>query len=182
MRRPKSRTRIYEGRKVSLRVDSYELGEAEHQVEVVEHRGAAVVLPITGDSKIVMVRQYRYPVGQYLLELPAGTLERGEDPETCARRELEEETGLRPRELRLLGSFYASPGYSTELLHAYLATGLVEGRPRREAYEDIGVVEVPESCVHGLIAGGYIRDAKTLAALALYYLGGKRNYRPGGIF
>lgn len=168
-RRLVSSRRVFEGRKVSLRVDTYEGPYGRYDVEVVEFRGAVVVLPLIGD-RVVLVKQYRYPVSGYLLELPAGTLEPGESPEECAARELEEETGYRPGRLAKLGEFYASPGYSTELLHAFLAKDLEKGEPRREAYEEIEVVEVPLAQLLDMAARGEVRDSKTLATLALYLL------------
>ena len=110
--------------------------------EVVEHRGAVLLIALDDYDNVFMVRQYRHPVGRVLLELPAGTIDEGEQPEVCAVRELREETGFRPRSLESLGGFFLSPGYSNEYIHLFLATGVEEaplehgrrGRPARPAH------------------------------------------------
>ena len=124
---------VYQGRILDLEVDRVQLpsgGEALR--EVIRHKGAVVVLPLHEDRSIELVRQYRYPMGEVLLELPAGKLDPGEDPVECAGRELAEETGWRPVEIHELGSFFTTPGFSDEVLHAFIATPLeadAGGRP-----------------------------------------------------
>ena len=156
------------GRWLGLRVDMlrYPSGyETTH--DVVEHHGGVTVLPIDADGAVLFVSQYRHAIGRDLLELPAGTLHEGEEPEACAQRELQEETGYRAGSIELLGGFYSAPGYSTEHVSAYLGTDLTESR--LEGDEDaIDVVRVPfEDALH-MVARGEIEDAKTLAALLLY--------------
>ena len=165
---------IYAGRIVRLEVDRVRLPTGvESAREVVRHRGAAVILPILDDGRIILVRQYRYPVGEALLELPAGTLEPREDPVECAARELAEETGFDAGSLTVLGGFYAAPGYTDERLTAVLATGLepvsgVEADPD----EIIEIELLDRADVLRRIETGEIRDSKTLAAVLLAQLHG----------
>jgi len=165
---------IYKGRKISLRLDSYKINGKHYTAEIVEHRGAIVILPIDNDE-VIFIRQYRYPLKDYILELPAGTLEPGEEPEKTAQRELIEETGYKSHKLELLGSFYASPGYTTEILYAFLATNLEKTTPKPEEYEEIKILRVNLDEVPLIIARNEIRDAKTLATFMLYYAKIARN-------
>src|SRR2546421_610982 len=118
---------IYNGRIVHLYVDTVELPNGKRaQREIVRHTGAVAIVPIDSDGNVVMVRQYRHAAGRVLLEIPAGTLNPGEDPDLCAGRELQEETGYKPGKLRRIGGIHLAPGYSTEFIHLYVATQLVE--------------------------------------------------------
>ena len=162
--------RVYSGRVVTLEVDRVCLPDGSQSVrEVIRHRGAAVILPILDGGRVLLVRQFRYPTGEELLELPAGTLEPGEEPRRCAARELVEETGWRAESLRDLGIFYSTPGFTDERLHAVLATGLqrVEDGPAGDADESIEVVEMDVEDVLSLARGGRIHDSKTLATILL---------------
>ena len=160
---------IYSGRVVTLELDRVGLpGGGETLREVVRHRGAAVVLPVLDDGRIVMVRQYRYPVAASLLELPAGTLEPGEEPGRCAARELVEETGYRAAVLSPLGRFYSAPGYTDELLHAVLATGLEPAAgadPDHDELIELELVEPAELLRRS--SSGEVRDAKPIATVML---------------
>lgn len=157
---------IYEGRVVKLRVDTVELpGDRTSTREIVEHRGAVVIAALDGEGNVLLVRQYRKPVEQELLELPAGTLDPGEEPEACAWRELQEETGFRAEKLEKLGGFYSAPGFCTEYLHLFLATGLQPSPMAADDDEDIRVVPTPLVQVPGLIFSEEIRDAKSIAGL-----------------
>jgi ADP-ribose pyrophosphatase len=119
-----SRT-VFTGRLISVRVDEVELpGGPRASREVVVHPGAVAIIPLLPQDRVVMIRQYRHPAAKVLYELPAGTLQPGESPADCARRELLEETGYQAGELAPLFSMYLSPGYCTELIHLFLATGL----------------------------------------------------------
>ena len=123
---------VYKGRILNLRVDQVEFADGTSAIrEVVEHRGAAAIVPLLEDN-VILVRQFRYAASAELLEIPAGTLEQGEDPEICARRELEEETGYRCNELDKILECFVAPGYSTERIHFYLAqeTGTIENEYR----------------------------------------------------
>jgi ADP-ribose pyrophosphatase len=165
---------IYSGRVVTLELDRVRLpGGGETLREVIRHRGAAVVLPLLDDGRVVLVRQYRYPVGESLLELPAGTFEPAEDPMECAARELAEETGFRARALSPLGRFYSAPGYTDETLHAVLATGLERTTGAEPDHDELIATElVAPGEVLRRIAGGEIQDAKTIVTLMLAQLRG----------
>jgi len=164
-----SSRRLYEGAVVRLRVDRVRMSTGHEAVrEVVEHRGAVTIVAVNAEGQVLLVRQHRYPTGRSLLELPAGTLDRDEEPEACAARELEEETGFRAGRLQRLGGFYVAPGYSTEYLHAYLATDLEPGNAGGDDDEEIQVLALPLTDVLGMVEAGELEDAKSLAALLLY--------------
>ena len=136
--------------------------------EVVRHPGAVVIVPIFADNRLAMIRNYRIAVDQRLWELPAGKLERGEDPQRAASRELEEETGYRAGRIEKLGEFYTSPGFADERIRAYLAQDLEEVGQRLEPGEDIVLELLPLKQVLEMLDRGEIRDAKTIAALYLW--------------
>jgi ADP-ribose pyrophosphatase len=142
--------------------------------ETVQHPGAVAVLPILPDGRVCLIRNYRIAVDQTLLELPAGTLEPGEDPAECAGRELSEETGFRAGKLEKLTEFFMSPGILNERMHLFLATELVGGAAELEAGEEIelAIVSWEEALAH--VREGRIRDAKTLAGLLFFDRFGKR--------
>lgn len=150
---------------MNLRVDQVELDDGKPTVrEVVEHRGAAAIVPLLQD-KVVLVRQFRYAVGSELLEIPAGTLEQGEDPEACAMRELEEETGYKCDKLRKMLECFMAPGYSTEKIHFYLARNLELSKMRTEDDERIQTEAIPIATAMEKIRNGEIHDAKTVCGL-----------------
>ncbi|MCH7580364.1 MAG: NUDIX hydrolase [Chloroflexi bacterium] len=164
-----SSERIYD-RWLGLRVDKlrYPSGyETSH--DVVEHHGGVTLLPIDAEGNVLFVSQYRHPIGRVLLELPAGTLDSGEDPEVCAQRELQEETGYRAANIERIGGFYSAPGYCTEYLPVYLCTELVESRLQGDE-DSIELVRIPFDDALRMVAAGEIEDAKSLAALLLYNL------------
>ncbi|MSQ15855.1 MAG: NUDIX hydrolase [Dehalococcoidia bacterium] len=157
---------IYQGRILSLRLDTVQLSNGlTSQREIVEHGGAVVVAPIDGDGNVIMVRQYRKAVEKVLLELPAGGLNAGEDPQVAAARELKEETGYTVGTLRRLGGFYLAPGYSSEYIHLFLATDLTKGQAHPEEDEELEVISIPLSTIPGLLAAADIEDAKSIAGL-----------------
>jgi ADP-ribose pyrophosphatase len=168
--------RIYTGRVVRLDVDTVRFPDGSTgQLELIRHPGAAAIVPCASDPPgadptILLIRQYRYATGGQLWEIPAGTLDPGEDPEACARRELLEETGVTAARLQRLTSIWTTPGFTNEVIHLYLATGLTSGEPSRERDEFIEVVPQALSRVLELIRDGEIRDAKTVAAI-LYMAG-----------
>lgn len=158
--------RIFEGRVVNLRVDRVRLPDGrETEREVVEHRGAAVIVPLTDHDEVLMVRQFRYAVGEGLLEIPAGTLEPGEAPLACAVRELAEEVGAQAARWEPLAAFYPAPGVMTEVMHLFLATGLTEGPADSTPDEDLIVERVPLGQAVDMVRRGEIRDAKSLAGI-----------------
>lgn len=140
----------------------------EHPRQVIRHPGAAVILPLLKDDRLVLVRNYRISVEEALLELPAGTLDPGEDPIQAAGRELAEETGYRAGSLELLAAFYSSPGILDERMHLFLATGLEPGPVALQAGEEVQPLVVSWEEGLRMIRTGGIRDAKTLVGL-LYY-------------
>ncbi len=142
--------------------------------EVVHHPGGVCVAAVDGDGNVAVVRQYRYPFGQVLLELPAGKLEKDEDPFDAVKRELSEETGLEAGTWRDLGFIYVSPGISTEKLYLYLATDLRQGRAHPDPNEFLDVEKMPLAELARMAMDGRIHDAKTVVAAlkALAILGG----------
>ena len=159
---------IYDGRIINVRVDTLLLPDGQQvQREVVVHNGAVVIVPIDKDDHVLLVRQYRHSAGESLLEAPAGTLEESESPDDCAQRELQEEVGYASTNLRALGGFWTSPGFSTEFIYAYLARNLVESKLSLDDDEDIVVERVPTSRIPQMIRLGEIQDAKTIAALLM---------------
>src|SRR5947209_11035616 len=163
--------RIYTGRVVRLDVDTVRFPDGSTgQLELIRHPGAAAIVPCASDPPgadptILLIRQYRYATGGQLWEIPAGTLDPGEEPEACARRELLEETGVTAARLERLTSIWTTPGFTNEVIHLYLATGLTSGEPSRERDEFIEVVPQPLSRVRALIRDGEISDAKTVGAI-----------------
>ncbi len=162
--------RAYDGKLLILDVDEVEMPGGGRAVrEVIHHPGAAVMLPLLPDGRILMVRQYRYAAGEILLELPAGKLDDKEEPEACARREIVEETGYEASRAIRLGSFFVSPGYSDEIIHAFLLTGLERAAhgAGTDADEALEVVVLTLDELRGLVRRGEIRDSKSLTTLVL---------------
>jgi ADP-ribose pyrophosphatase len=163
---------VFEGEVITVRVDEVEAADGHRSTrEVVEHRGAVGIVCVHG-GEIVLVRQYRHATGEELLEIPAGKLDPGEEPESTAYRELIEEVGLRANALEQLATYYTTPGFTNERFHLYLATDVSEEQGSTDPGEVIEVVRRPVSSVRDLITSGEIRDAKTLLGLALYVLRG----------
>jgi ADP-ribose pyrophosphatase len=164
-----SSQQLYQGRAVNLRVDTVEKSNGKTTTrEVVEHSNCVAVVVVDEQDNVLLVRQYRYPVGKFLLEIPAGGIDPGEEPIDCVRRELQEEIGYFPQKIEELGGFYSSPGYGTEYLYCYLASNLVPSRLIAEDSEGIEVVRVSLSKITQLITSGEIRDAKSIAALLTF--------------
>jgi len=157
---------VYAGKIVSLRVDEITLPRGGTALrEVVDHPGAVVIVAIDAEDHVYLVRQYRHPIGRYLLELPAGALEPGEEPLAAAVRELREEVGLQAGAWTPLGSFFSSPGFADERLHAFLARELAPVPSEPDDDEDIRVVRYLLTDLRGHLEE--TPDAKTLAALLL---------------
>lgn len=162
-----SRRRIFEGRLVTLDVDRIiEPSGMDVEREVLRHPGAAVLLAVTDERKVVLVRQYRHAAGEFLLEAPAGTIDPGEDPAETARRELVEETGYFPNRLEKLTQFFPSPGVLEELMHLYLATELERRDGSLDDDESLEPVELEWEQALSLEIGKDVRDAKTIIALS----------------
>lgn len=167
MNRRLSRDTVYVGRKFSVHVDRVALaGGGEQTREIVEHVGSSVLVPFDGAS-VLFVRQYRHAVGEAVLELPAGTLDEGEDAEAAARRELAEETGYSATALRHLGDYFPSPGYATEVMSFFLATGLTPGEAHPDEGEEIELVWIPAAEAVRIARAGEFRDLKTIAGLLM---------------
>ena len=159
---------IYQGRVFSLRKDEVRLPNGEvAQLDIVAHPGAVVLLPVDEAGRIWFIRQYRHPAGEVLLELPAGTMEAGEAAESCALREIREETGMSAGRIQKIGEYFLAPGYSTEFLHIYLARDLKPDPLQGDADEFIETEPIPIDEAFALAEGGQIRDAKTLATLLM---------------
>lgn len=138
--------------------------------DFVHYGGAVIILPVLADGSIALIRNYRFAVEETLYELPAGMLEAGEDPAAGAARELTEETGYTAGRLVELGRFFTGPGTCDERMHAFLATDLTAGPQALEVYEQIEPEVRPAGEVRAMVRDGRIHDAKTIAALALYWL------------
>ena len=160
---------IFRGKVFNTIVNQIEYDSGNKAVrEVAEHPGGAVVVPVTDDGKIVMVTQHRFPMNKVLLELPAGKLNKGEDPLICAVRELEEETGYKSEDVTELGSIYTTPGYSTEKLWIYLAKNLKPGNHNREEGEyGMQVFEFSLDEIEKKINNGEIVDGKSICGIYL---------------
>ncbi len=160
---------IYRGHAVNIRVDTVEkVGGRKTKRDVVEHSDCIAVVALDEQNNILLVRQFRYPVGRFLLEIPAGGIDPGEEPIDSVRRELQEEIGYLPRKINKLGGFYTIPGYGTEYLHCFVATDLVPGHLTAEDTEDIELVRVSQDEILQLIHSGKICDAKSIAALLMF--------------
>jgi ADP-ribose pyrophosphatase len=157
---------VHRGRIVDLSVESVRLPNGRTvELEIVRHRGAAAVVPVDRDRQVWMVRQYRHAVGGLLLEVPAGKLDGGESPETCARREVEEEVGRRAGRLEPLGSIWTTPGFTDERIWLYLAIDLEAGAQSLEHDECLTVERLPLEEAVRLAEEGGIEDAKSVCAL-----------------
>ncbi len=156
----------YEGVIVQVDMEMVEVPNGNVTMrEVVRHPGGVCVLALDDDGMVAMVRQYRFPIDAHLLELPAGKLEPGEEPLPAAKRELSEETGIEADEWRDLGFIYTSPGFSTEKLYMYLATGLHHGQQHLDLNEFLDVEYHSLDSLCAMVLSGEIADGKTVAAV-----------------
>ncbi len=164
-----SSEQVFKGKVFSIERDSITLPDGRVAVrETVRHNGAAAMVAIDDDGKILFVRQYRHAAGKETLEIPAGTLEKGEEPYDCAIRELEEETGYKCQKMEFMFKFYSSIGFCSEVLHIYLATGLAKGQANPDDDEFIELERyTPEEAVK-MIFSGEICDSKTIASVLAY--------------
>lgn len=159
---------VYQGRLVNLRVDTVRLSNGRVSTrEVVQHPGAVAIVPVLPDLNVVLVEQFRQAAGKVLLEIPAGTLDPGEDPLACLERELREEVGYSPGVVEHLFSSYLAPGYSSEMLHCYLATDLIPspGTPDRD--EVLYTRQMPLEQAAEMVLRGEVQDAKTVCGVLL---------------
>lgn len=164
---------VYEGRIFDVAVDRVLLPHGrEADLEIVRHDGSIVLMPVADDGRLLLVRQYRHAAGRFLWELPAGSLEKGEDPDAAAARECQEELGLVPGRLERLLTLYPTPGFCTETMTYYRATGLRAPGPddpvaHQDEDESIEVAAFTLDQIRQMVARGEIADLKTVAALGL---------------
>jgi ADP-ribose pyrophosphatase len=170
--------RAYTGRIINVDVDTVRFPDGSTgELEMVRHPGASAVIPLLSsmsdpDPQILLIKQYRYAAGDFIYEIPAGKLDAGEDPRACAERELQEETGCSATDVEHLCTFFTTPGFTDEKIHAFLATGLTRGVAARERDEFMTVETVTLSRALQMIKAGELSDAKS--ALAILYLAGFR--------
>ncbi len=157
---------IFNGKIIKVRVDQVELANGRKATrEIVEHSGGVVIIPVNDEGEILLVEQFRKPLDQTLLELPAGKLEPGEEPRKCASRELREETGYEAGQLKYLFSFYTTPGFSNEILHLFLASDLKKVGMAPDEDEIIRNHQIKKSYIFEYIRQGKIKDGKTVLGL-----------------
>jgi ADP-ribose pyrophosphatase len=158
---------IYKGKIFDVFKAEISDGDIKYKREIVKHKGSAVVIPVFADKTIALVRQYRHAAGEYLLEIPAGTLNTSENPEIGALRELEEEIGVKAGKIEKLTEFYVSPGFLTEKMHLYLATDLRETQQNLEEDELLTIEKLSFTEAFAKIKNGEIQDAKTIIGVIL---------------
>lgn len=159
---------VFPGKMITVTYDTVELENGrEAWREVVRHPGASAVLVILDDGSILLERQYRYALGKDILEIPAGKLDKGEDPFTCAQRELKEETGYEAKRWHYMGSIYTGPGFCDEVIHLYVAKDLVKGENHLDEDEFVELEIYSKEEVFEMIRKGELNDSKTLAALCI---------------
>lgn len=160
---------LYKGKNFSFKTDEAELPNGKITTrDTVDHPGAVAIVPILDDGRILLVKQYRYSAGKELLEIPAGTIEKGEAPDTCARRELKEETGYNAGSMKKILAMYMAPGYSNEVIHLYFATELKAGESHAEEDESITIEAYTPDMLLEMIERNIIEDAKTIAGILSY--------------
>jgi len=156
---------LYQGKLKAVR-DTLEYPDGRcHPHETIEHPGAVVILPLTANGSVVFVEQYRHSIRQSILELPAGTLEKGEDPSVCAARELMEEIGKAPGELVSLGTLFPAPGFCNEIQYIFCARSLRDQKATPDEDEFITTVELSRREIEAAIRSGRLNDAKSLALI-----------------
>ena len=163
-----SSRRIHDGRIASLREDTVALANGREALrEIVEHDDVVAIVPVDADGNVLLVRQYRLAAEGVLLEVPAGMVDKGEDVAAAAQRELREETGHRAAEMQRLTGFFVSPGFCTEFVHVFLASGLSEAPLAADEDEDLALVRMPLAEAVALVRSGEIRDAKSIVGLLM---------------
>ncbi len=173
-----SSRRVYSGRVINVDIDEVRFpNDSVGELEMVRHPGASAVVPFlsdldSDDPQILLIKQYRHAADDFIYEIPAGKLDQGEDPKVCAERELREETGCTADRIEHLYTFFTTPGFTDERIHAFMATGLKHGNASREKDEFMSLETVTLSKALGLIETGELKDAKS--ALAILYVAGFR--------
>jgi len=161
------KTTIYDGQYVRLDIYNLKIKGIKSKREIIEHPAGAAILAFDENDKIILVKQHRFPLG-YVLELPAGTLDKGESPKRCALREIQEETGYKANKMTHLMTYYPSVGYNTEAIHCFVASGLKKGKMKLDKDEFITVKKMELSKLIKLIKSGKIIDSKTICAVMVY--------------
>ncbi len=161
---------IYKGKILNLRLDKVVLPNGkEAKREIIEHSGSVAILPLICEDKFLLVQQYRKPIEKVLLEIPAGRIEKGENLKECAKRELEEETGYKASDFKKLASVYLAPGYSSEIIHIFLARNLKKSKSNPDEDEFIKTVILNKKEAFNKIISGEINDSKTIIGILLYF-------------
>ncbi len=159
---------IYKGNIIDIYSQTVELPDGRTSTrDIVRHPGASVIIPISDNKELYLVEQYRKPIDKITLEIPAGKLDKGEDPMSCAVRELKEETGLEAKNIKHIMSIHSTPGFSDEVLHMYVATGLREGQSAADEDEFISTIKLPIEKLIRMIISGEITDSKTIIGILL---------------
>ena len=159
---------LYKGKILNLRKDKiFAVGEQISHREIIEHNGGVALAAITDEGKMVLVRQFRKAAEKVILEVPAGKIDPGEDPFHSAVRELKEETGYTAEKIEHLTSFYSSVGYSEEIIHLYMATGLTPGETEFDSNEALEILEYDLDSLKKMVLDGKIEDGKTIAAILI---------------
>jgi len=166
----KQTDKIFSGHVFDIEVDQIEYNSGnKSRRETVIHPGGAVLVAVKPNGKIILVKQFRHPFKKFIYELPAGKLDKNEDPLDCAKRELIEETGYRTENITKLGSIYTSPGYCNEILHIFLAQDLADGdHAREEGEENMEMLEFTIDEIDEMIMSGKIKDGKTISGIYYY--------------
>lgn len=164
---------IFKGKVIDLVVKDVELPDGNtSKREIINHPGAVAIIALTKESKILLIEQFRKPLEKTIIEIPAGKLEKGEDPLACAKRELEEETGYKANKITFVTSFYTSPGFADELIHVYFTDHIEIGKVNRDEDEFLNVLEVSLQEAEQLMEQQLIHDAKTVYAIQYLKLKG----------
>lgn len=157
---------LHKGRSFSFTLENVRLDNGQMvDVEMVRHPGATAIVALTPQGQVIMLHQYRHSAKEYIWEIPAGTLEPGETPQTCAQRELAEEAGLQATQWEQLGELYALPGYSDEIIHLFLARNLTATTPKLDPDELLTVHPIDFDACFEMVQSGQLRDTKSMAAL-----------------
>jgi len=161
-------TNVYNGKIINVQKNIVQLPSGGNTIrEVVLHNGAVAIIPVIDEDNILLVKQFRYPTDKILLELPAGTLNNRENPKSCAKRELEEETGFQAKKFIQILETFVAPGYSNEIMYTFVATDLYKTRKNLDYDENIEVVKIKVKEVMKLILDGKITDAKTICGILI---------------
>lgn len=160
--------RIFTGEVLELNLDEVQLPNGKKaEREWISHKGAVGIVPVAENGNLILVEQFRYPTGKTVIEIPAGKLDKGEKPQDCAVRELQEEIGMKCSEIGLLSTFYTSPGYSDELFYLFIATGLTPSSFDGDDDEFLNIIEMPFEEAFASVIAGKIVDGKTIAGILL---------------